>query len=422
MEPVKVIYYRKLLLSAIEFNQVSVSVLNLLIEDIEIITGERLGFNTMRRFFGLMPTKAPSTKTWRTLRNYLSLKGVFSMNQSNKTPPRWENIHRTTHLLSSKKTDLLLAHLHAIKNESHFSYALGYITIQLIGALDTERLTIIYTDDQLFENKEEFADYLAEMVGSLLRISPLSSLDHLSNVLCLPHFRNSVLYFFIDYTHLNGYYGSLLSKIIASEYAEQVFLHCMLGYRDFLNNTHTTPINEISLERLKSFFPTLAGRYIGYRIITEPEFRDHDLFETIRLLSAYKFPHYLLVEVVPAIILTRRFETLDLFVSAMYEPMLEQDHWFASIPTALFLIAESILYFKEGDLRRSRIVHQSIIIETIPSSYYDYVRLFYMIPAYHLAEDPTQQELALQSYLDLSTKLGFTRFNRRMLVDYFTGV
>ena len=50
----------------------SVAELKLLMDEIEILTNESIGFNTLRRLFGFLPKTKPSIKTLNTLSKFLS--------------------------------------------------------------------------------------------------------------------------------------------------------------------------------------------------------------------------------------------------------------------------------------------------------------------------------------------------------------
>ena len=52
-------------------NVSSVTELKLLMDEIEILTDESIGYNTLRRLFGFLPNTKPSTKTLNTLSKFL---------------------------------------------------------------------------------------------------------------------------------------------------------------------------------------------------------------------------------------------------------------------------------------------------------------------------------------------------------------
>ncbi len=67
----KQFYYRTKLLRTVSATETSPRAFRLLHEKINAETDEPIGFNTLRRFFGLLPGALPSRKTWRILEHYL---------------------------------------------------------------------------------------------------------------------------------------------------------------------------------------------------------------------------------------------------------------------------------------------------------------------------------------------------------------
>ena len=65
---------RRQLLETIEMRSATVASMKLLRENISRETNHEIGYNTLRRFFGLLPAREPSARTWSILDAYLKMK------------------------------------------------------------------------------------------------------------------------------------------------------------------------------------------------------------------------------------------------------------------------------------------------------------------------------------------------------------
>ena len=297
---------------------------------------------------------------------------------------------------------------------SAFVEATAHVTNHFINAERRDVLEVIYTTDALFANHAQFAHYLSEIVGLTLRQLPPERVEALMPVFELPHFRATILYFFIDYDHLGGYYGQILRRLPPLDDPEALFHACILGYFDYLRGGDMPVMPLRTPAELRSYYPVLSGRYVGTLFLSASHSSGYLRRSYIRQLCLWHAPHLVCFEIVPALILIRDFETLHWLYDLHYEELYDQDNWATSQMTNLYLIGEAFLYLSEGNLKRARLICDSIQLDHTSLAYDRYVRLFHGVMSLELfAEDGASAEARAAVVDQLTTEVaatGFTRF------------
>lgn len=421
MELVKVYYYRKKLLQAIGFEKASTAAIKVLLIEIEQETNSKLSFNTLRRFFGLLELKKPNYNTWRTLTDFLRLKSGHIVESKNAYVTLWKSHHLLLFELTAGDEASIIGHLIKEKNTENFTILLGYLTNHAIATKNIKLLKSIYTHNSLFEDISSLSNFLSELVMPLLMELKNEDLEQLFPIMNLFYFKNSIIYLHIAYSHLNGNYGLIINQMVANDDQEQLFLNCIKAYRNFLSGKVLKEIPKISLIELKACYPTLAGRYIGYQLLLHPKNTTNILQELINPLTKHFTPHYFYLEIFSALLLNKDFKTLSQLIEKHYEALYEIDHWYAFLTLNMYQIAESAVYVKEDQLKRASIVFDSINIEHTSSDYHDYVFLFYSIVKYHIleSEDLVGKEKVLATFKKTAQKVGFNRFDEKLLINFF---
>jgi hypothetical protein len=370
-------YVRKKLLASIQVKSATTATLKLLQESIFEETDKQLGFNTLRRFFGLLPVGTPSFKTWSTFDQYLRSKRVLSSNDSEEFQELWAPTHWLNGLLARGTAEDLVEWLKAQHGLDIFPILMGTATNYGLATSNREMLTALYSEPALFKGRDSFGHYLAELVGNHLRTLPVEELGFWMPVLELPEFRENILYWFIDYEHLDGYYGQVLEALEPLHRGEALFQICLQRYNNYLRGEEFPAMERLTIAELQRYFPVLSGRYVGTLFLSGERPAAALWREYVRPLCAWQLPHLVCFELIPALILSRNYPTLRLLYDLHYEDLYDFDDWGSRQTTNIFLIAEAMLYLEEGNLRRAQIVWESIEIERTAVSYYHYTRLFY---------------------------------------------
>jgi hypothetical protein len=419
MDQTKIIFTRKKLLESIGFEKASSRSLQILADQIQRTTKKEIGYNTLRRFFGLLGTTNPNAKTWMIFQNYL--KKVLPADAMTKAEyvENWHPYHSLYLYLFKRDLKGLIQFLKDNKSKDHYPQLLGNLTCQLITAKEIPMLTEIYKQDELFGSTTNFAIFFAEVICGTLKMLPVNDLTIFHPVFSLPNFKNSVFYYHIDYAHLNGYYGHFLTLFQADTEHEKLFLDCILGYWSFLKGQSLVQIKKHSLDTLARLYPVLAGRYIGYQLLQFPLEAEKIIQKLVLPADKFFEPHYFFVEIFPALLLNKDMRTVQFLFEQYYEPLYEMDHWYSYVPFNIYLISEAMMYVYEDDMVRAKIIYNSINIELVSSAYYSYIKLFYLVLSYQVYIEEETKSQILEEYQLLAKQTGFRRFSDEFIVNYF---
>lgn len=392
--------------------------LQILVNQIETLTGKDISFNTIRRFFGLLDPTQPSQKTWSIINEYLiSSAGITPIAKVNYIE-HWRPIHTMHLLLSEKRSDDIIVLLKQTRHQDSYPILLGTLTTQLLVSKDLEFLERIYTHTPLFIDNYDEGIYCAELICSHIKQMTTEEIKFFEPIFSLHYFKETVWYFHIDYSYLNGYYGYLLSNFTADSEGEKLFLECILKYKLFLNGEPILPIEKKTIAYLEPLYPVLTGRYIGYQLLQSPQQADKIIDQLIVPIAQNTQPHYLFVEIFPALLINKDFRSIQKLIDKYYESLYEIEHWYSYIAYNIYLISESLLYIYEKSPSKAEIIFSSIDLETTGTSYYNYTRIFYLILKYQLSTDSDKKEV-LMEYTQLVDKLGFKRFDTPFIQNYF---
>ena len=419
MEQTKIIFTRKKLLESIGFEKASSKSLQMLADQIQRTTKKEIGYNTLRRFFGLLGTTNPNAKTWMIFQNYLKKEFPADVMIKAEHIENWHPYHSLYLYLFKRDSEGLIKFLKDNKSKEYYPHLLGTLTCQLITAKEIPMLLEIYKQDELFGATANSGSFLAEVICGPLKMLPVNDLDIFLPVFSLPNFKNSTFYYHIDYAHLNGYYGHFLGLFKADTDGEKLFLDCILGYWSFLKGQSLVQIKKQSLEELAHLFPVLAGRYVGYQLLLYPLESDKIIQKLVLPSDKFFEPHYFFNEVFPALLLNKDMRSVQFLFEKYYEPLYEMDHWYSYIPFNIYLISEAMMYIYEEDMVRAKIIYNSINIELTPSAYYSYIKLFYLVLSYQVYIEKEKKSQILKEYKLLVEQTGFRRFSDEFIVNYF---
>lgn len=419
----RVLDYRRKLLKTIEVNTASVSTLKLLQLRIEEETGNNVGLNTLRRFFGLLTPVEPSFSTWSTLDDYLAKQRLQLRGQRDRFSITWEPLHEMNAVLTRGKTRDLIAFLLSHHGSDIYPLLFASVVNHLVTTQQDDALRELFQTDELFDDHVVFADYAAEIVGTLLRTLPNQRHAALQPIYNLPHFREAILYFFIDYRHFSGYYWHTLKSLTHRNLQESIFITCIDQLRTYLFGQEIKDIQVHPPTDLAAMFPILIGRYIGILILSSvlPIALIWDRYITPNCKRTP--PQWLFFEIFPALLIRRDFHSISRAFQQYYEDLYDFDHWFAHSTHNLVLISEAMLYLHERSYRRAQIVATSIQLDRTSISYYEYVKLFHNTLLYHLGKvtgaSKSHLDQIAQNQSQLVELTKFTRLGGRNFTHYF---
>lgn len=385
-----------------------------------MVTGNELSYNTLRRFFGLLKTTNPNTKTWKLLQEYLNQVNGENYIGHLEHINYWKPYNDLYIVLRTYDPKQIIGYLQSISESENFPQLLGSLLCQLIAAKNKTLLINILSVDGFFGTQPPESDFIAQIVCEMLREMPVDELKEFEAIFTSSVFRENIFYFYIDYSGLRGYYGYFLEKIKPENPQEHLFLKCMLGYRDYLEGKALPEIGKVPFSVLEQCYSVLVGRYIGYQIMYYPQEAGKIIMELVPLATKKFHPHDLFIEVFPALILIKDLRSIQFLIDQYYESLYEIWHWNSYCPYNLYLIGEALLYLYEGDRIRAEVIFSSIEINYTSNSYYEYSKLFYLVLAYQIKSvDEVHGQRVLEEYNRLVLKTGFKLFTEDYITNYF---
>lgn len=407
-----------------------VSHLKLLQERIEFTTNKRIGFNTLRRIFGYLDYTSPNINTLNTLSQYLGYSsfGIYQKNElKDYERSVWERIVKIETANTIAFPDILWL----ATQVNTFDYHIKILSIikSLLYRKEYALLNYFF-DYRIFIFEEVNRLKIASNVCIILRTLDSKSINKIIKTVG-PNivFRENILHWFIDYSHLNGYYGAFLrntTRFVDKEHHEALFGDLMINYTAYLSGK--TTLKNIPLDRIKDdFFIVLRGRAYAYNLIYFAEQKNTIEYEkTWRLfLKKNTTPsqiNLLTVEIFPALLLLKDLDKMNYIISNYYEDILTLYNWSGYHMLATTLMAMTISAVKDNKIKEANINFSFIDPSKFSLAYADYITLFYLIVKYKLSvanANAKNELIAIENeYISLVKKTGFNRFSLDFLRQY----
>ncbi|MAJ06908.1 MAG: hypothetical protein CL827_08650, partial [Crocinitomicaceae bacterium] len=263
----------------------SLSDLKDLKEDVFKFTNYSIGFNTLRRFYGFLPTIKPSRNTLNYLSKYVGFENYSSFVNGYKLDKVWYNWDQINNiLLKNSLVEKDINWLLKKRKSEHYYMYLTYLITSYIDRKKTKYLNTIFSHSPLFEvDRKEFAK-ISTSISKKLKSFTNENLEWISKYLKYESFRNLMLYSYVDVDTLNAYYGYLLKKslLLITKKDEILFTKLMLGFYNFVRN-ESVDITINSLEIPENCHPILLGRYHSMKLILDSKNSNENFDEFLKI-------------------------------------------------------------------------------------------------------------------------------------------
>ena len=391
-----------------------------------------IGFNTLRRFFGFLPERAPQLKTLEVLSQflgYVSYSDFLNFINKDQNWYHWTFVNDFENLETIKPAQI--QQLIVLKPHPDYVLFLSQIIKAFLRRNRIDLLKIIFSNPEIYfhiDSQSIEISKLAYAVGGLLRTLPKSRYEDLKPLLSDSYvFKTHILDFHIDYTYFNGYYGYLNTARLAydTQPGHRIFINLIKNYHLFLAGKPTFEPCQPEVSSLK-MYPVLHGRLLGYQLLTHhfisKESLDSMLSEIIQVGDQYsKVLFY--IELVPAFIFTKQIETLETVFERYHKELFDTIAWLYYASHNVYLIARVLVEIKKQNYNKALYSFNQINLNVSPSnSYYHYLKLFYSVAAYQLEKHTTSNPQILlgieKDYKSLVKTTGFKRFNLVLLKNY----
>ncbi|MGO4818010.1 hypothetical protein [Flavobacterium sp. W22_SRS_FP1] len=408
----------------------NIAQLKLLQEAIEFETKKHIGFNTLRRFFGFLDFTKPNMNTLNVLSQYVGYSSYGGYQKNNMRDEEWYRWERVVKIeLTNTITEADILWLQSQINTHEYHVKIISIIKTFIYRKEYDLLKAFF-DDRIFKFEETNRLKLASNVCLIFRTLSTKSINKIIKALS-PNivFRENVLHWFIDYSHLNGYYGSFLSKaspFVRTDSHESLFSDLMTNYTNYLSGKNN--FKNIPIDRIKDdFYIVLKGRCYAYNLIYYTEQENTVEYEKtwkafLKIIQSPEDINLLTVEIFPALLLLKDFDKTNYLIEKYYEDILTLTNWSGYHMQAATLLAITVNSINANKIKEANATFNFINISKFSVSYIAYISLFYLLVKHKLGVANTIPENELQKieneYVSIVKETGFKRFSVNFLKNY----
>ena len=384
--------------------------------EIEDLSGQSIGLNTLRRIYGFMEYTKPSVKTLNTLSAYLGFKSYARYLTKSDTYETWyfqQNLLRlklrnSLEIIDSEEINL------GLLNQENVAY-LAYFVSYFIQRNDIKSLDIIFKYCQLNHvNGSERHKFASIVSVTLLGLNENTALEIYSELLHLQNFRDNVPLLFIDYANLTSRYLNILELINkkSASPSDLLFVSIMKFYIYYYTD-QPSYIETVELhlpDGFDQFYPVLKGRYFGFRVLQSIQLDKALKQQILAECKRSKKPSMLMQEIIPALIIKNENSFIDDIITEYYEELIESDQWSSPTTNAIFMIGLACTNIEKNDFKAARINLNLIDRKKIEISYEIYIYLFYFL---------TSLKISFHANLKAQNKLDFSEIERLVKISKF---
>lgn len=386
-------------------------------EEIEASVGVPIGYNTLRRLFGFLPKTVPSNATLTLLSKYLGFTSYSNYLNNKEIYAEWYFQMKMLRLQLNEndleKNDALKFNTF-LQNENNIIAVANYVCF-LIEKNKIDSLIVFFTVfDYKILSDSALSKFAILTAFSFYKLKTDVALNIYKVLIPYESFRNSGPLYFIDYSHLNGYYNEVIKMIneFNANESDFLFTSLMKFYQKFYSDRDYTGILIDLPIKSKQLFPVLLGRYYGYKILSV-EKMDHLLENSIKKELQTAKHHLFLVEIVPALVFKEEYDFLNSIIEKYYEEIFEVDRWSSKSTIANFLIGLASVNIYKGNIKAAKNNLDLVELDKIELAYTDYITLFYFltkIKLYFYEKDFYEVNENYSKLKELANKIGFYKF------------
>ena len=391
--------------------------IKILKEEIEANGSVQIGYNTLRRLFGFLPKTVPSSATLTILSNYLGFNSYSNYINNKLNYDEWYFQLKMLRLQLNENELEENEALHfnaALQNENNIIAVANHVCF-LIEKNKIDSLVVFFT---VFDYKKLSDSALSKFAilttFSFYKLETKVALTIYKMLIPFDSFRNTIPLYFIDYSHLNGYYIEVIKMIneLNANESDFLFTSLMKFYQKFYSNEDFSENLIDYPKKSEHIYTVLMGRYYGYKILSDEKL-DKLLENSIKkeLKSAKK--HLFLIEIVPALVLKEEYDFLNSIIEHYYEELFEVDRWSSKSTVANYLIGLASVNLFKGNLKAAKNNLDLIELDKIELAYTDYITLFYLltkIKLYFYEKDFNKVNENYSKLEELAKKIGFHKF------------
>jgi len=389
-------------------------------EIICIETGISLSYNTLRRFFGIVKSVKPSNHTLDTLALFNGFLNYTDFTRNFHLKNRWELEFKLAALMQDSEKELLLFVEENLHSKRDFTLKLTQIVRELMLVKNYDLLVQIFSLKKMTFDHFNFDDiaYFGNCAGTLLKTFDSES-EELQKLLLNDNFLDLILTIYVDYKHLNSYYGNWLKIIEKHTKRKDVKQFCrgVLNLKMYLNRESQDHFFKLVPDA--SFHPILKGRIISQELFYESK-------DLSKIMNNYQhqipsnsdsetdIDYYF--ELITTAIITRNFEVMT-WISEKFKIKTNYSNYYKFEHYEQYGLMVMLLFMFRQDFESLQLWQKSVSFDNFPRNYETLMLQYVYILKYHTSK--TNKISYKNQYLEGAKNFYPSFFNEAYLNNYF---
>lgn len=376
-----------------------------------------ISYNTIRRFYNLLPSTNPSIKTLNTLAQFIGYRNYIYFIQNFKYKEKINLTEIIYKYVAENNNEEIVNFVNKSKKSSEDFISLVIILIRELWHNGNYRLiNRIFNLKALNFDSFSYDEVLklGNSIGLLIRKKNELHPILLNNI----NFLDCVFLIFVDYSSLNKYYGDALEIIKKNNirYDITLFSTSVLEFRNFINNVELENLNINRLYK-KQLHSILIGRLLSLKLLSLDSnktlgiLNDHHKSLTLKdnLINHY-------YELFTTSILLKNLEIMYFLISQITQKV---EFYYQKTHLNSFYLMCLFYYKLIGDIENETKILKSFKLSDSRHSYEEFINLIYLIYLYDSTTTKTTKMNIRTRYKSLNKKLNYPYFSEDLLLNYF---
>ena len=376
-----------------------------------------ISYNTLRRFYNLLPSTKTSIKTFNTLAQFIGYKNYIDFTQNYKYKGKiniTEIIYKS--VAKNKPEDIVNLVKKTKKSSEDFTSLIIILIRELWHNGNFKLIDRIFNLKALNFNSFSYDEVLkiGNSIGLLIREKDKLHPQLLNNI----NFLDCVFLIFVDYSSLNKYYGGTLEIIKKNNvrYYITLFSKAVLEFRNFINNKKIKYL-DIDKPHEKQLHSILIGRLLSLKLLSADPDKAIKIINTHHKSLPLKvdlISHY--YEIFTTTILLKNIEIMSFLIDKVESKI---DFYYQNSQLNSFYLMCLFYYRLAGDLENENKFFKAFKLNDCRHSYEEFISLLYLIYEYDSTTTKTKKINLRTRYKSLSKKLNYSIFSENFLLKYF---
>ena len=376
-----------------------------------------ISYNTIRRFYNLLPSTNPSIKTLNTLAQFIGYRNYIDFTQNFKYKEKINLTEIIYKSVAENNNKEIVNFVNKSKKSSEDFISLVIILIRELWHNGNYRLInrifnlkALNFDSFSYDEVLKLGNSIGLLIRKKNKLHPLL----LNNI----NFLDCVFLIFVDYSSLNKYYGDALEIIKKNNirYDITLFSTSVLEFRNFINNVELENLNINRLYK-KQLHSILIGRLLSLKLLSL------DSNKTLGILNAHHksltlkdnlINHY--YELFTTSILLKNLEIMNFLISRITQKV---EFYYQKTHLNSFYLMCLFYYKLTGDIENETKILKSFKLSDSRHSYEEFINLIYLIYLYDSTTTKTTKMNIRTRYKSLNKKLNYPYFSEDLLLNYF---